>query len=98
MLQQADGVEYMEGLRMRIRAPDFSYRIQGEIMEDEDGRTFVAVTLTDAARKEQIASYVAPASTDPASLAAVLARVDGAGAHQIAPEPGGGPAGSGQAA
>ena len=70
MLQQAEGVEYMEGLRMRIRAPEFSYRIQGEIMEDEDGRAFVAVTLTDTARKEQIASYVAPASTDPASLAA----------------------------
>ena len=70
LLQQADGVEYMEGLRMRIRAPDFSYRIQGAIMEDEDGRTSVAVTLKAAARKEQIASDAAPASHATHSMAA----------------------------
>ncbi|NLB64857.1 MAG: hypothetical protein GX803_00075 [Lentisphaerae bacterium] len=70
MLQEAAGVEYMEGLRMRLRAPEFSYRIQGEIIEDAEGRAYVAVTLTDATRKEQIASYVAPASTEPGTLAA----------------------------
>lgn len=68
MLQEAEGVEYLEGLRMRIQAPEFSYRIQGEVVVDEQDQAFVTVTLTDTARKEQIASYVAPASTEPATL------------------------------
>lgn len=70
MLQEAEGVEYLEGLRMRLRAPEFSYRIQGEVIVDEEGQAFVTVTLIDTARKEQIASYVAPVSTEPATLEA----------------------------
>jgi hypothetical protein len=41
----------------------------GEIVENEDGQVFVTVSLVDAARKEQIASHVAPAS-EKASIAA----------------------------
>ena len=66
MLQSASGVEYFEGAR---RLPEFSYRISGSIVTNEDGQFFVLVTLADEARKEQIASHVAPASLDPAIIA-----------------------------
>ena len=66
MLKSASGVEYFEGAR---RLPEFSYRINGSIVTNEDGQFFVLVTLADEARKEQIASHVAPASLDPAIIA-----------------------------
>ena len=65
-LQDAPGVEYFEGAR---RLPEFSYRINGSIVTNEDGEYFVLVTLADEARKEQIASHVAPASLDRAIVA-----------------------------
>ncbi|MDD2241068.1 MAG: hypothetical protein PHO14_07620 [Kiritimatiellae bacterium] len=70
MLQKAENVEYLEGLRMRLRAPEFSYRIEGEVVVDEEEQAFVTVVLIDTARKEQIASYVAPASSEPSTLEA----------------------------
>ena len=66
MLASAPGIEYFEGAR---RVPDFSYRINGSIVTNEDGQLFVLVTLVDEARKEQIASHVALASLDPAIVA-----------------------------
>ena len=65
-LQDAPGVEYFEGAR---RLPEFGYRINGSIVTNEDGEYFVLVTLADEARKEQIASHVAPASLDRAIVA-----------------------------
>ncbi|HPT15826.1 MAG TPA: hypothetical protein PK388_00940 [Kiritimatiellia bacterium] len=65
-LQDAPGVEYFEGAR---RLPEFSFRINGSIVTNEDGEYFVLVTLADEARKEQIASHVAPASLDRAIVA-----------------------------
>ena len=61
MLKSAPCVEYFEGAR---RLPAFSYRINGSIVTNEDGQSFVMVTLVDEARKEQIASHIAPASSD----------------------------------
>lgn len=70
MLKKADGIEYLEGPRaLARRAPEFTFRINGAIVKNEDGQSFVTVTLEDAARKEQIASHVAPASDDPSVLA-----------------------------
>ncbi len=69
MLKAAEGVEYLEGVRaLASRAPEFTYRINGAITTNEDAQLFVLVTLTDEARKEQIASYVAPASSDPVAM------------------------------
>ena len=65
-LQDAPGVEYFEGAR---QLPEFSYRINGSIVTNEDGEYFVLVTLADEARKEQIVSHVAPASLDRAIVA-----------------------------
>lgn len=71
MLKAADGVEYLEGARaMADRAPEFVFRINGSIATNEDGQPFVVVTLVDAARQEQIASHIAPASADKSVIAA----------------------------
>ena len=71
MLKATDGIEYLEGVRaLARRAPEFTYRINGSIVANEDGQSFVVVTLTDDARKEQIASHVAPASTEHAVIEA----------------------------
>ena len=71
MLKGAAGVEYLEGPRaLARRAPEFTYRVNGAIIENEDGQPFVTVSLMDEARKEQIASHVAAASADPAVQAA----------------------------
>lgn len=70
-LKSIEGFEYLEGACAAGRqAPEFIYRLEGSIVTNEDGQFFVTVTLTDEARKERIASLVAPASADPASLAA----------------------------
>lgn len=67
LLKSADGVEYLEGVRaLARRTPEFTYRINGSVVSDEEGKRFMLVTLTDEARKEQIASHIAPASTEPA--------------------------------
>ena len=66
MLKSAPCVEYFEGAR---RLPAFSCRINGSIVTNEDGQSFVLVTLVDEARKEQIASHIAPASSDRAVIA-----------------------------
>lgn len=69
MLKGASGVEYLEGSRaLARRGPEFVYRVSGRIETDEDGRAFVAVSLVDSARKEQIASLVATASAEPEAL------------------------------
>ena len=71
ILRETDGVEYLEGSRaLARRAPEFSFRVQGQVVESEEGGAFVTVALVDMARKEQIASLVAPASDDPEALAA----------------------------
>lgn len=71
MLKAADGIEYLEAPRaLGRRAPAFLYRVQGSIVTNETGAPFVMMTLVDTARKEQIASHVAPASSKPAVLAA----------------------------
>ncbi len=66
MLKASPYVEYFEGAR---RLPAFSFRINGSIVTNEDGQFFVLVTLADEARKEQLASHVAPASLEPATIA-----------------------------
>ena len=67
LLKTAPGVEYLEGVRaLARRTPEFTYRINGSVVTNEDGQRFVLVTLTDEARKEQIASHIAPAATEPA--------------------------------
>lgn len=71
MLKGADNIEYLEGKQATARrAPEFIFRIHGAVEEDEEGQLFVTVTLEDAARKEVLASHVAPASDDPVALAA----------------------------
>lgn len=71
MLKSTPGVEYLEGPRASARnAPEFTYRVNGSIVTNEDGQAFVMVTLTDGAREERIASHVAPASTEAAALEA----------------------------
>ena len=71
MLKATDGIEYLEGVRaLARRAPEFTYRVSGSIVANEDGQSFVVVTLTDDARKEQIASHVAPASPEHAVIEA----------------------------
>lgn len=71
MLKATDAIEYLEGSRASGReAPEFTYRINGEIVANEDGQFFVTLAVVDEARKEQIASYVAPASTEASHLAA----------------------------
>ena len=71
MLKATPEIEYLEGARaLARRAPEFTFRVNGSIEVNEDGQPFVVVTLTDDARKEQIASHVAPASDDLGILAA----------------------------
>lgn len=71
LLKSAEGVEYLEGTRaLARRTPEFTYRINGSVVTNEEGHPFVLVTLVDAARKEQIASHIAPASTEPAVVSA----------------------------
>lgn len=71
MLQETKHIEYLEGSRaLARRAPEFTFRVIGEIVEGEDDLSFVTVSLVDAARKEQIASHVAPASAERASITA----------------------------
>jgi hypothetical protein len=71
MLQKSEYIEYLAGTRALMRrAPEFTFRVVGEIIEDESGQAFVTVSLVDAARKEQIAAHMAPASTERASIAA----------------------------
>ena len=71
LLKAATGIEYVEGSRATgRRAPAFLFRVQGAIVTNEDGAAFVMVSLVDTARKEQIASHIAPASHEPAALAA----------------------------
>ena len=52
MLKKADGIEYLEGPRaLARRAPEFTFRINVAIVKNEDGQSFVTVTLEDAARR-----------------------------------------------
>lgn len=66
MLKSTPGIEYLEGTRA---LPEFLFRVNGAVETNEDGQVFVRVTVLDAARKERIASHVAPASLDPALIA-----------------------------
>lgn len=71
MLKATEGIEYLEGPRaLGRRAPEFTYRVNGSIVTNETGESFVVVGLVDTARKEQIVSHIAPASPDSAVLAA----------------------------
>lgn len=68
MLRGSPRIELLEGSRaLASRAPAFTYRLSGEIFR-EDGQDFIALQLSDAARRELIASFVSPASRNPAAL------------------------------
>jgi hypothetical protein len=63
LLKSEDGVEYLEGVRaLARRAPEYTYRVNGSIETNEEGESFVVISLMDNARKEQVASHIAPAS------------------------------------
>jgi hypothetical protein len=67
-LRSSPRVDLLEGDRALARnAPAFTYRISGEVFSEE-GQSFVSLQLTDAARRELIASFVSPASRNPAAL------------------------------
>ena len=66
MLKSTPGIEYFDGARP---LPEFTFRVNGEVETNEEGQVFVRVTVLDAARKEQIASHVAPVSLDPDLIA-----------------------------
>lgn len=71
MLRSTEGIDYLEESRsLAKRAPEFTYRVNGSIVTNEDGQLFVMVALNDEARKERLASHVAPASIDPEAVAA----------------------------
>lgn len=71
MLKSAPGIDFLEGSRAAGRqAPEFAFQVKGAVETNEEGQTFVMVTLLDRARDERIASYVAPASADPDVLGA----------------------------
>lgn len=68
-LRSSPRVDLLEGDRALARnAPAFTYRIAGEIFDDA-GQTYVSLQLVDAARREPIASFVSPASSNPTVLA-----------------------------
>ena len=66
MLKSTPGIEYFEGARP---LPAFIFRVNGSVATNEEGQVFVQVAVLDEARKEQIASHVAPASLDPTLIA-----------------------------
>lgn len=71
LLKAAEGVEYLEGVRaLARRTPEFTFRINGSVVTNEEGKPFVLVAVVDEARQEQIASHIAPASTEPAVVSA----------------------------
>ena len=70
MLKTADGVEYLAGKRaLARRAPQYAYRVLGTIVTNELEGFSIVISLMDTARKEQVASYVAPASKKKSDLA-----------------------------
>ena len=67
-LRSSPRIDLLEDDRALARnLPAFAYRIAGEVFA-EDGQAFVSLQLTDAARRELIASFVSPASENPALL------------------------------
>jgi hypothetical protein len=71
MLKSTERIDYLEDVRsLTQRAPEFTYRVNGSIVTNEDGQIFVMVALNDEARQERLASHVAPASLDPEVVAA----------------------------
>lgn len=69
LLQTCERVELMDAPRLfGWKSPEFYYRINGEIIASEGGRPFIAISVVDAARKEQIASFAAPASTEKSAV------------------------------
>lgn len=68
MLRGSPRIELLEGPRaLASRAPAFTYRITGEVFREGE-HDFIALQLTDAARRELIASFVSPASHNPSAL------------------------------
>ena len=68
-LRTSPRIDLLEGDRALARnVPAFTYRISGEVFDDA-GQSFVSIQLTDAARRETIASFISPASDNPALLA-----------------------------
>ncbi len=71
MLKASPGIDFLEGPRAAGRqAPEFAFQVDGSVATNEEGQTFVMVTLLDRARDERLASYVAAAAADPEVLAA----------------------------
>lgn len=88
MLKAAEGVEYFEeGRGLGRRVPEFSYEVNGAIETNAEGKYFVAVTLFDRQREEQIGSLIAPASTDPAALGGWRQRIEADFARRAAKMP-----------
>ena len=74
--QAATEIEFLEGTAASAKkAPKFTYRLYGEVCEGRDGTPEVTVTLVDAARQEEIASYTAPISDASADLSAWISVV-----------------------
>ncbi|MDR0994118.1 MAG: hypothetical protein LBN38_06115 [Verrucomicrobiota bacterium] len=71
VLKSAGDMEYLEGARSAAnRVPDFTYRVNGAIIQDDNGDHFVTVAVVDVARREEIASHISPASTNAGRVAA----------------------------
>lgn len=71
MLNSAPGIDFLAGPRAAGRqAPEFAFLVKGSVETNAEGQPFVMVVLLDRARDERLASYVAPASADPAVLGA----------------------------
>ena len=69
LLKSEDGVEYLEGVKaLARRAPEYTYRVLGSIETNKEGDSFIVISLVDAARKEQVASHIAPASLGKSDL------------------------------
>ena len=63
-------VEFLEGAKALAKnAPAFIYHLTGQVAPGPDGELAVTVRLVDVARKETIATYTTPASTNRADLA-----------------------------
>ncbi len=70
LLNSNPRVEFLEGSKALAKnAPAFIYHLTGQVAPGPDGELAVTVRLVDVARKETIAAFSAPASTNRADLA-----------------------------
>lgn len=63
-------IEFLEGSKALAKnAPAFIYHLTGEVAPGKDGALTVSVRLVDVARRETIATFSSPVSTNRADLA-----------------------------